>query len=85
MLFDDRLIQSIANAKRHNESFALLFIDLDNFKEINDTLGHHIGDKVLQLISKKLSNGHFKQILKETFFTNFFVEYIVFIYFDSAL
>ena len=55
MLFDDRLIQSIANAKRHNESFALLFIDLDNFKEINDTLGHHIGDKVLQLISKKLS------------------------------
>ena len=55
MLFDDRLIQSIANAKRHNESFALLFIDLDNFKEINDTLGHHIGDKVLQLMSKKLS------------------------------
>jgi diguanylate cyclase (GGDEF)-like protein/PAS domain S-box-containing protein len=55
MLFDDRLIQSIANAKRHNESFALLFIDLDNFKEINDTLGHHIGDKVLQLVSKKLS------------------------------
>ncbi len=55
ILFDDRLEQSIANSKRHDESFALLFIDLDNFKEINDTLGHNIGDKVLQLIAKKLS------------------------------
>lgn len=55
ILFDDRLEQSIANSKRHEESFALLFIDLDNFKEINDTLGHNIGDKVLLLIAKKLS------------------------------
>ena len=55
ILFEDRLEQSITNSKRHNENFALLFIDLDNFKEVNDTLGHHIGDKVLKLISKKLS------------------------------
>ncbi len=54
-LFDDRLQQSIANAHRHNEQFGLLFIDLDNFKRINDTLGHHIGDAVLQVIAQRLS------------------------------
>jgi diguanylate cyclase (GGDEF)-like protein/PAS domain S-box-containing protein len=55
LLFEDRLEQSIAKSKREDANFALLFIDLDNFKEINDTLGHNIGDKVLQMISKKLS------------------------------
>ncbi|HFB53385.1 MAG TPA: EAL domain-containing protein, partial [Sulfurimonas autotrophica] len=47
MLFHDRLEQAIAQAKRNNEKFALLFIDLDQFKNINDSLGHHIGDEVL--------------------------------------
>ena len=46
-LFTDRLSQSIISAKRSNEKFALLFIDLDQFKQINDSLGHHIGDEVL--------------------------------------
>ena len=46
-LFRDRLSQAILSAKRNHEKFALLFIDLDQFKKINDTLGHNIGDEVL--------------------------------------
>ena len=53
-LFDDRLQQSIRHAQRNEESFALLFIDLDNFKQINDTLGHHFGDVVLKTIAERL-------------------------------
>ena len=47
ILFGDRLSQAILQAKRSKEKFALLFIDLDQFKTINDSLGHDIGDKVL--------------------------------------
>jgi diguanylate cyclase (GGDEF)-like protein/PAS domain S-box-containing protein len=46
-LFHDRLEQAIIHAKRHSTELALLFIDLDQFKKINDTLGHNIGDEVL--------------------------------------
>lgn len=46
-LFQDRLEYSIAQSRRHQSSLALLFLDLDNFKAINDTLGHHAGDELL--------------------------------------
>lgn len=54
VLFNDRLQHLIEVAKRKNATFALLFVDLDRFKQINDSLGHVIGDKVLQIISKRL-------------------------------
>jgi len=47
VLFIDRLQQSMSLADRYNKKVALLFIDLDHFKDINDSLGHHIGDKIL--------------------------------------
>ena len=53
-LFYDRLRQVLARAKRGGHAAALLFIDLDRFKEINDTLGHHIGDLLLQGVAKRL-------------------------------
>ncbi|MEE9551427.1 MAG: EAL domain-containing protein, partial [Gammaproteobacteria bacterium] len=51
----DRLNQEIARSKRGHESFALLFLDLDRFKTINDTLGHHVGDQLLRAIAERLA------------------------------
>jgi diguanylate cyclase (GGDEF)-like protein len=53
-LLTDRLAQSIALAQRHRKRVALMFLDLDNFKEINDSLGHTVGDQVLQSAAKRL-------------------------------
>ena len=55
-LFKDRLAQSIIRAKRNSEQFALLFIDLDQFKKINDSLGHHVGDEVLIEAAKRINS-----------------------------
>ena len=51
ILFNDRLEQGIKKAKRNKTNLALLFIDLDHFKQINDTLGHEIGDRVLKVVT----------------------------------
>jgi len=53
-LFKDRLSQAIISSKRNHSKFALFFIDLDQFKQINDSLGHHIGDEVLIEAAKRL-------------------------------
>jgi diguanylate cyclase (GGDEF)-like protein/PAS domain S-box-containing protein len=53
-LFEDRLDQALANGKRSGIPFTLIFIDLDDFKKINDSFGHHAGDKVLQAAGKRL-------------------------------
>lgn len=53
-LFNDRLDQALAQAERHTRSFAVMFIDLDKFKGINDTYGHGMGDKVLQIVATRL-------------------------------
>ncbi|MFK5925300.1 MAG: EAL domain-containing protein, partial [Desulfuromusa sp.] len=54
VLFDDRLNQAFAHARRNGQKFALLFMDLDRFKLINDTLGHVMGDLVLQRVSGRI-------------------------------
>lgn len=54
LLLLDRLAQAIANAKRSDGHVALLFVDLDNFKHINDTLGHNVGDQVLKAVAHRL-------------------------------
>lgn len=53
-LLTDRLVQSILLAKRHGNKVALMFLDLDHFKHINDSLGHGIGDQLLQSVAKRL-------------------------------
>lgn len=50
----DRITQAIAWARRHQSKFAVLFLDLDRFKIINDTLGHAIGDQLLQSVAERL-------------------------------
>lgn len=57
LLFQDRLAQTLAQAKRSGIQFTLIFIDLDKFKPINDTLGHAVGDRVLQEAAKRLSGS----------------------------
>jgi diguanylate cyclase (GGDEF)-like protein len=55
LLLSDRIAQAIEYAHRHNTSLALLFLDLDHFKHINDSLGHAVGDLLLQSAALRLS------------------------------
>ena len=54
-LFDDRIEHGLAQAKRHGWTLAVMFVDLDNFKSINDVHGHETGDTVLQIIADRLT------------------------------
>ncbi len=57
VLFKDRLEHGIAQAKRHRWILAVMFVDLDNFKRINDTFGHDAGDEVLQTVAMRLAHN----------------------------
>jgi diguanylate cyclase (GGDEF)-like protein/PAS domain S-box-containing protein len=54
LLFDDRLNQAISLAKRNSRQFALLYLDLDRFKPVNDTLGHAAGDELLKAVATRI-------------------------------
>jgi len=54
LLFSDRLAQALARARRRKEPIAMLFMDLDNFKVVNDSLGHEVGDRLLKAVAKRL-------------------------------
>ena len=54
LLFSDRVGQAISLARRHGGNAAVLFLDLDGFKKVNDSLGHMVGDKLLQSVAKRL-------------------------------
>lgn len=56
VLLNDRIAQGISTAKRNKTKLAVIFLDLDNFKNINDSLGHTIGDELLQSVAHRLTS-----------------------------
>ena len=62
ILLEDRLDQAINKATRENSHFALMFMDLDGFKAVNDAFGHHIGDSLLVAVTERMTSnmtGHY--------------------------
>jgi diguanylate cyclase len=57
MLLNDRIAQAIAHSQRHSQEFAVLVIDLDRFKLINDSLGHRAGDELLREVAQRLKSA----------------------------
>jgi diguanylate cyclase (GGDEF)-like protein/PAS domain S-box-containing protein len=54
VLFNDRLTLALAQAQRNHQKLTVMLLDLDRFKDINDTLGHSVGDQLLRFVSKRL-------------------------------
>ncbi len=57
LLFTEQLEKAIQHAQRHDAQLAIMFVDLDNFKRVNDTLGHGAGDELLRAVSARLTSG----------------------------
>ncbi len=72
-LFEDRLKHAIFAAQRDDKKLMMMFLDIDNFKSINDTLGHSIGDKLLQSVASRLQSAVRKSDTVARFGGDFFV------------
>ena len=59
-LFNDRLNLALTHAHRNQQKLAVMLLDLDHFKDVDDTLGHSVGDKLLQAVGERLPRKSWK-------------------------